>query len=361
MNISRSYLLLCLSFFLLAACAPQRSAGNSTITRTDDALSADLLHQKKDAVRKVLIDVDKRNREIETRPDWIEWAYQGIAISRLNDIPPERYKYYRQFVDNGVVYIFVHPSYYSFFHAKKPRSMKEAGDLKESIVDLFLHSTAENPVVQLEQEQQKNEKNFIEYLTTAEKLVILVLPRNYAHSSNYGYARSRDEYARYLNGIANGSPSILYMESESSSSGRLLSDDLIPLMLFLETVGAKTVLIAGGYVGRCQKEFYQYMTNFAPGSYSLVPEVSTFSPADLSEKDASRLIDSFKSDLQPFTDFVLLKTPGDVSIRHLSPEYLDAIIHTTEDAPVSELPAAGISRSDGRDAAPAPVDNHRDP
>jgi len=334
MNISRSYLLLCLSIAFIVACSTQQTARNVNTIRTADALSADLLDQKKAAVREVLAAVDKRNREIETRPDWIDWAYQGLAIPRLNDISPERYQQYRKYVDNGAAYIFVHPSYYPFFHAKKPRTLRKAYEPDESIVDLFLHSTADSAIIQLEQEQQRNEKKFIEYLTTAEKLVILVLPRNYSHSSNYGYAKSRDEYARYLNGIANGSPSILYMESESSSSGRLLSDDLIPLLLFLETVGAKTVLIGGGYVGRCQKEFYQYMTNFAPGDYSIVPEISTFSPTDLSETEASRFITSFKTDLQPFAEFVLLKTPGEVNIRHLPPEYFDLIIHTAEDIPV---------------------------
>lgn len=350
MNISRSYLLLCLSIAFLAACAPQQTKRNANTISTADALSAGLLDQKKAAVRKVLAAVDKRNREIETRPDWIDWAYQGLAIPRLNDIPPERYRQYRKYVDNGAAYIFVHPSYYPFFHAKKSRTMRKAYELDESIVDLFLQSTADSPVMQLEQEQQRNEKNFIEYLTTEEKLVILVLPRNYSHSSNFEYAKSRDEYARYLNGIANGSPSILYMESESSSSGRLLSDDLIPLLLFLETVGAKEVLIGGGYVGRCQKEFYQYMTNFAPGNYFIVPEISTFSPADLSDAEASRFIGSFKADLRPFAEFVLLKTPGDVSIRHLPPEYVDLIFHAAEDTP---LPFESAGSAKAPPAAPA--------
>jgi hypothetical protein len=76
------------------------------------------------------------------------------------------------------------------------------------------------------------------------------------------------------------------------------------------------------------------MTNFAPGDYSIVPEISTFSPTDLSETEASRFIDSFKSDLQPFAEFVQLKTPGDVSIRHLPPEYADLIMRAAGDTPV---------------------------
>jgi hypothetical protein len=336
MIIRRSYLLLCLVIAFIAACETPQTGRNASANRTADALSADLLEQKKSAVRKVLAAVDKRNREIETRPGWIEWAYEGLAIPRLNDLSPARYSKYGKYVDNGTAYIFVHPSYYPFFHDRDPRIVRNAHELDGSIVDLFLQGTADSPVMQLEQEQLRNEKKIIEYLTTEEKLVILVLPRNYSHSANYGYAKNRDEYGRYLNGIANGSPSILYMESESSSSGKLLSDDLIPLLLFLETVGVKSVLIGGGYVGRCQKEFYQYMTTFAPGNYSLIPEISTFSPADLSDTEASRFIDSFKADLKPLAEFVLLNTPGDVSIRHLPPEYLDPIIRATEDASLPE-------------------------
>jgi len=77
-------------------------------------------------------------------------------------------------------------------------------DLKDSIVDMFLKEPQGKTVMRLEQEQQRNEKNFLEYLTMDEKLVIVLLPRNYRTANSYTYRDSIDEYARYLNEIANG-------------------------------------------------------------------------------------------------------------------------------------------------------------
>ena len=310
----------------MAGCAPQQTARSEPVIVPADTLSAEMLEQKRKTVRDVMTAVEERNRGIESDTDWIDWAYQGLSIAKLNTLSPERYEGYRKFVDQGSVYIFVHPSYSLFFHTKKPRSLREPSDLHGSIVDSFLESSPDSAVTLLEQEQLKIEKNFIEYLTTEEKLVILVLPRDYRLAMNYGHTEGRDEYARYLNGIANGSSAILYLESESSSSGKLLAADLIPLLSFLGAVGTKTALIGGGYVGRCQKEFYQYVTGFAAADrYYIVPELSTFSPEDLSEEAASGFIENSRLNLQACTAFVRLRMQGDIRIRHLSPHYRDFI------------------------------------
>jgi len=338
-NIGRSYLLLCLCIALITGCAPRQTARTVNIITPVDTLATNLLEQKKGHIKQVIDAVEERNREVEKTPGWIDWAYQGLTIAKLNDISADRYEHYRKYVDNGSVYIFVHPSYYLFFHAQNPRFVRGPDDLSNSIVDIFLQNSPYNAVTQLEQEQQKNEKSFMEYLTTGEKLVILILPRDYLHSANYGYIHGPDEYARYLNGIANGASSILYIESASSSSGKLFADDLIPLLSFLKAVGARTVLIGGGYVGRCQREFYQYVTNFEfAGTYYLVPELSTFSPEDISEKTASGFIGNFKLNPQSRDEFVLLHTPGDVNIQHLPPQYTDTVLQKDTGSPGGEPP-----------------------
>jgi hypothetical protein len=317
-----------------------------------DILSAELLEEKKRTIRDVMDAVEERNRGIEADTEWINWAYQGLSIAKLNTLSPEQYERYRTYVDHGSVYIFVHPSYSLFFHTKKPRSFRGPADLR-SIVDSFLESSPDTVVTLLEQEQLKIEKNFIEFLTTEEKLVILVLPRDYLHAMNYGYLQGPDEYARYLNGIANGSPAILYIESESSSSGRLLADDLIPLLSFLKAVGAQTTLIGGGYVGRCQKEFYQYVTNFTTADrYYIVPELSTFSPEDIAEEAASGFIENSRLNLQACAAFVRLRTQGDVRIRHLPPHYRDFLLQKDTAGPRAELTVQGDQHGQGASSAP---------
>lgn len=337
----------------MAGCTPQQTARSEPVIMPSDTLSAELPDQKKRTIRDVMNAVAERNRGIETDTKWINGAYQGLSIAKLNTLSPEQYERYRTYVDHGSVYIFVHPSYSLFFHARKPRALRGPADLRSSIVDRFLESSPDTAVTLLEQEQLKIEKNFLEYLTTEEKLVILVLPRDYLHAMDYAYLQGPDEYARYLNGIANGSPAILYLESESSSSGKLLADDLIPLLSFLNAVGAQTTLIGGGYVGRCQKEFYQYVTNFtAADLYYIVPELSTFSPEDLDEEAASGFIENTRLNLQAYDAFVRLRTKGDVRMRHLPRHYQDFILQKNTAGPRAELTEQGAQHGQGASSAP---------
>ena len=344
---ARTYLLFSLIMASLGGCASQQVPQGVLPILPANTLAGEFLAQKKTDISRVMEAAERRNQEIEKKTEWIAGAYQGLGIRKLNDILPRQYQEYRKYVDNGAVYIFVHPAYYLFFHEKKPRVLRADDDFTNSVMDIFLSESYDNTVTRLEQEQQKNEKNFIEYLTTEGKLVILVLPRDYRRSSNYGYTDGPDEYARYLNEIANSSPSILFMESETSGSGKLLSDDLIPLLSLLEATEATSVLIGGGYVGRCQKEFYTYVTNFAiSGTYSIVPELSTFSPEDVSEKMASQFLEDLKINLQSCAEYVLLKTPGNVTVQHLPTYYRDSIIQASEGTPLSDLhPQAGGVRN----------------
>ncbi len=330
MKSARTYVLL--AALLLSSCAPEPLSRKPLPPVSDNLLDRETIIRKEQTIRTVLEAAEKRNREIEKTPEWITFAYQGVGIMKLNDLAAAQYAAYRKYAENGTVYIFVHPSYYLFFHAKKPVITRNQDHPPGSIVDAFLAESYNDAVMRLEQQQQQNEKRFIEYLTTSERLVILVLPREYARSTNYAYGEGPDEYARYLNEIANGSPSILYIESETSSSGKLLSSDLIPLLSFLEAADAKSILIGGGYVGRCQKEFYHYITSFAlSGTYAIVPEISTFSPEDVSEMMASRFLDDSANSLQLHADFVLQKTTGNVHVQHLPLYFRAAVLKLPDD------------------------------
>ncbi len=318
-----------LSIAILAGCAPGPGQIITPVLSFDDKLYGEFMEQKLQQISAVMNAVEERNLGVEKDLDWLSWAYTKLNIRKLHDIPPGSYKEYSKYLDSSrSVYISVHPSYYPFFHSGKMPVARDPFDIKEHIVDLFINEPPGNAVTRLLQEQQKNEKNFLEYLTMDEKLVILLLPRNYTAARGYAYSRHMDEYARYLNGIANGSPSIVYMESESASSGRLLSEDLILLISFLETIGAKSVLIGGGYVGRCQKEFYTYVTRYSFRSrYCIVPELSSFSPEDITETAAGGFLEDERLDLKASSAFVLSKTPGNTNIQHLPAQFVNAVLN----------------------------------
>lgn len=320
-------LLICIAFLAGCTSVPTQTAAPSLLF--DDKSLGEFLEQKQQHIGGVMDAVEKRNQDIEKDPLWISWAYSKLGIRKLHDIPQSSYGEYAKYVDsNKSVYIFVHPSYYLFFHSKKPQVTRPPLDLKDSLVDLFLKEPPKKAVTRLEQEQQRNEKNFLEYLTMDEKLVILLLPRNYRTTNSYTYMNSNDEYARYLNEIANGSPSVVYMESESASVGRLLSEDLVVLLSFLEAVGAKSVLIGGGYVGRCQKEFYSYVTKYSFGSnYFIVPEISTFSPEDVTEIAANGFFENDQINLKASSEFILNKTPSNTNLQHLPPQFINTVIN----------------------------------
>ncbi len=316
-------------FAVLAGCASEPTQTVTSALPFDDKSLGEFMEQKQQHIDSIMDAVEKRNQDVEKNPFWISWAYSKLNIRKLHDIPASSYHEYAKYIDsNKSVYIFVHPSYYLFFHSRKPQVTRDPLDLKDSLVDLFLKEPPKKAVMRLEQEQQRNEKNFLEYLTMDEKLVILLLPRNYRTANSYTYMNSNDEYARYLNEIANGSPSILYMESESASVGRLLSEDLVVLLSFLEAIGAKSVLIGGGYVGRCQKEFYGYVTKYSFGcNYFIVPELSTFSPEDVTEITASSFIENDQINLKASSEFVLNKTPSTTNLQHLPPQFINNVLN----------------------------------
>jgi len=329
MNVSKQIIFF-LIVFLPGGCAfnqtPQPPTQAAVI---NNSAEAETPAENTRYIRDLLESIEKRNLTIEKDPHWIKWSYSGIGLKKLNDIPAEKFSDYSKFMDNGMVYIIVHPAYFVFFHNNKPVILRTPDNFSSGIVDLFLKDSPINRVSKLVQQQQRNEKNFIEQITTDGKLVILVLPGDYNNHPSYPYGSgTEDEYARYINEITNGSESAIYIESRSPTGGKLLTNDLIMLLAFFGKIGAKSVLVGGGYVGRCQEEFYNYVSSYsATGNYFIVPEISIFSPEDLSEKKAESFSDGEKINFQAASEFIISRTFGNVNLQHLSRRYMNALLN----------------------------------
>jgi hypothetical protein len=169
------------------------------------------------------------------------------------------------------IFIIVHPAYSLFFHDKNRSKYLEA---KFDLMSAQLH----------------NEAQFIADAARAGKIVILIVPGNYNAESE-----APGSYTSYLNKTAGTGQSVFYLFSESANSGSISTDDMVNLYRFLDGAKAGKVLIGGGYIGRCQKEFYGELTTFFTKAASfIVPEISTISPDDISETEAKAILDSIK-------------------------------------------------------------------
>lgn len=284
---------------------------NSVVVETPDVIAGRLKY--------IAEAVKGRNRIVEKDPRWMEWSYSGIGIRKLNDIPAEKYSDYSRYVDGSRIYVIVHPAYYIFFNKDVPAIRRTADNAGSSIFDLFLRETPDDStLIRCIRQQQMNEKDFIEYLSGEKRLIILIVPKDYREHPDYRYRYGRDEYARYINEVTSGSESALYLESASPSSGELSADDYFTLLSFMNHTGAKSVLIGGGYVGRCQTQFYRQMTRVeSGGSYFIVPEISVFSPQDMADKNVANCLKGNELNFQAVSDFIASDTDGSANIRHL--------------------------------------------
>jgi hypothetical protein len=191
------------------------------------------------------------------------------------------------------VYVIVHPSYYIFFH-KKPFEIPKSES--KNMVQAFVETDFmdESPTMSLMKEYERTEMEFISSARKDNKIVLLVLPGKYLNSKQYLYKQSPDPYTKYLNDSTQGSENIFYIETKNSSSGKLRANDRVVVLDFLKRLGAKKIFVGGGYVGRCQKEFYTFLSsNSEPDiEISIIPELSAISPNDISDSGAKMLLTS---------------------------------------------------------------------
>ncbi len=189
------------------------------------------------------------------------------------------------------VSIVVHPAYSVFFDDVLEKGYSEAK------YDLL-------------KKQLENEARFIRNQAQYGNVVILVLPADSVAASMQSY------YASYLNKISSKAKTVFYVFSETQSSGALPMEHMVSLYQFIQEVKAKKVLIAGGYIGRCQKEFFNQLLRYSGSENTyLVPEVSTISPEDISDKEAAAILLSIRRhDYGPVRAYLNKKTTGDLKI-----------------------------------------------
>jgi hypothetical protein len=237
----------------------------------------------REIIDEIIEKVEERNRTVEDDPEWIKRAYTGVMIRRLVNVPPNEYKDYKKYLDNGAVYIMAHPAFFPFFHYPKKIVDNTSKEIpKYNVVEKLLEQTPTNFEFAVLQAQERRTRDFFEFKSTQEKLLIVVVPRNYKRYTGYTFKRGRDEYMRYINEVTNFSKSVLYAESRTPNRGYLREEDAIRLMEFLLAIDAKKILIGGGYIGRCIEDFYNLITDeYGSEGIYVVPEITDISPREL--------------------------------------------------------------------------------
>jgi len=193
------------------------------------------------------------------------------------------------------VFIIVHPAYAVFFRDPGKDAYSPA---KYSLL----------------MKQFENEAHLIETASAEGNVVVLVLPGDYPNNSS-----APQSYVSYLNTVTAGGQSVYYVLSESSSSGVLPANDLVNLYLLIHGLDASKVMIGGGYIGRCQREFYNQLTGYLDNSLAfVVPEISTISPDDVSDEEALRIASSLDNqDYSPVKQFIDRKTGGRTNVQSM--------------------------------------------
>ncbi len=291
---------------LLCSCAasPMAQVGLSYPLQTDD-------------LGDVLAKVAERNSTIERHPAWISQAVRDIMIRNLSDIPETEYSGYRQYLDDGVMYIIVHPAYYVFFHDREPVYSEE------DAVDAFLDERPYTAYMRFLQEQERSLRDFLEITSTRKRLVLLVLPGDYMDYSGFTYRELPDEFARYVNSVTNESKSVLYVFSEKPNKGSLPDKAKGSLHRFLEEVNPSVILVGGGYLGRCVDDFYKQLTGSVPGTEVMIAEeISAFSPEDVKNLDLAAHVKDGKVDFAAVQEAIAAKkNQGENSLRRILRNY----------------------------------------
>jgi hypothetical protein len=257
------------AFFLLTSCAASPVAPLGSY-----------YPRKIENLETVLAEIEERNKTIERHPAWISLATRDFMIKNLDEIPESEYPGYAQYLDDGTLYIIVHPAYYVFFHEH------ELSYTDENAVDAFLSERVYTSHMRFLQEQERSMRDFLEITSTRKRLVVIILPGNYRYYTGYAYRELPDEFARYVNSVTNGSESVLYLFSEKANKGNLPGKSRKRLLRFIESVDAKTVLVGGGYFGRCVEDFYKDMQSSRDGrQVTVAGEITLFSPEDLNRLD----------------------------------------------------------------------------
>lgn len=217
---------------------------------------------------------------------------EPLTIARLSASSAEAVP---QSLRGRAVTIMVHPAYSLFFREERRSTYSEAKyDLLKFQLD--------------------NEARFIGEIAKTDNVLILVLPGNYQKDS-----LAPQSYTFYLNSSTRSGPLVYHIYSETSSSGSLSTDTMVTLYGFLQKVKADKVLIGGGYIGRCQREFYNQITTYLDKVPAyIVPEISSISPDDIDSDEAQAIVDSLRQrDYAPVKNFIEKKGRGNANVLHV--------------------------------------------
>ncbi len=293
------------TFFILYCCAPS----------VRKEIGAEFFRE--DPLRKALIinTIEERNSTIEDNPGWLNSAYERFMIKALSEINEEDYPSYARYLDNGSVYIIVHPAYYTFF--QRPLSPLEDESLStENELERLLSEKNYSPKTALIKAQERALRDFLEYASTTKRLVILVLPGGYRNYAGYKFKGLRDEFRRYINEVTNESHSVIYLYSKRPNRGLLGEKDLARLLKFLTAVRPKNILIGGGYLGRCVEDFWRTLEPFYPDRLYLVPELIAISPSDMGMFQAYGMLRSDGTvDIEKLTEGIKNNSIGNQEIQ----------------------------------------------
>ncbi|HWR58209.1 MAG TPA: hypothetical protein VN328_04900, partial [Thermodesulfovibrionales bacterium] len=85
----------------------------------------------------------------------------------------------------------------------------------------------------------------------------------------------------YINSVTNESESVLYLYSKKPNNGHLTDESREQLLKFIEEVKPETILIGGGYLGRCVRDFYGDLTaSIGREKVSIAAEITAISSED---------------------------------------------------------------------------------
>ena len=245
-------------------------------------------------IRAVFAQIDETNRTEKKSTPWLTTAYASVGIRNIRDIPPQEYASYGRYVRNGEVYLIVHPGYFPYFDTwdiSRPPADYSGGYPAQNTMERV---TADLPkgeaIYRSAREQEKVLRDFLEFQSLEQGLVVLILPRDYKKNVTYGQVAGYDEYARYLNELTNAAGNIVFIESDTHFSGKLRDDDLRVLLHFLKASGVRTLLLGGNFMGRCLDGLYGSLkTTMFSQDLFFVLELTAFSPTDMKADRVSLL------------------------------------------------------------------------
>lgn len=282
------FFLLLLPVFWVAGCA---SSSMSTDIKSPFIYSGDLEEERSRHSVEVLKQIENRNTVVEDNIAWIKDSYKGFKIKNLADINEKDYVNYERYLDNNSVYVIVHPAYYTFFNDNDVQVDTNGVVSDKNAMDMLLSETIYTKKAALIKAQEKMLRDFLEYMSTEKKLVIVILPRGYRTYPGYKYRNSSDEFMRYINEVSNESESVVYLYTKKPNRGNLSDKDKKMLLRFLYSVRPTSILLGGGYLGRCLEDFYKDLEPYVgEDKLYIVPEITAFSLSDMTSDIASTIL-----------------------------------------------------------------------